>query len=401
MHIALVTRTYPPDTGWGGIGSYVFHLAGGLVSHDHRVTVLASFAESPGETKTGQVRVLRWLKPAPSPADECGAEVAEAVETLFQRDGVDVVEFPEHGAEGLLFQKRNPHCAVVVKMHGTNELCREGNAAWWKQPLLRFYRRGTVLAADAQERESARRAHVVVSPSEWLLRECRRRGWRFPAAVAMVRNPFDWGLAFGPAAEPDYHRQSVVWLGRLDRRKGAALLPGIIRRVWQEKADVSFEIIGQSMPRSGGDWRTWVERRLPARGAPLVSFHGGIPYPELPHLMAGHSLAVFASTWENCPYTQLEAMAIGMACVSASGGGARELGTNGVSVLQCARSEKEIAAALLLLVDNSALRRQIGEAARCVIQRDFAPEIIAAQMIEHYRTARTVAATGRTDGVLA
>lgn len=41
MRICLISREYPPDTGWGGIGAYTFNTARALHSAGHEVEVIA------------------------------------------------------------------------------------------------------------------------------------------------------------------------------------------------------------------------------------------------------------------------------------------------------------------------------------------------------------------------
>jgi glycosyltransferase involved in cell wall biosynthesis len=50
MRIAIMSREYPPETGWGGIGTYKFHLAYGLKALGHDVEVFSLSADSSPKT---------------------------------------------------------------------------------------------------------------------------------------------------------------------------------------------------------------------------------------------------------------------------------------------------------------------------------------------------------------
>jgi glycogen synthase len=41
MRICLISREYPPETGWGGIGAYTYQHANSLAALGHDVEVVA------------------------------------------------------------------------------------------------------------------------------------------------------------------------------------------------------------------------------------------------------------------------------------------------------------------------------------------------------------------------
>jgi hypothetical protein len=63
MKICLVSQEYPPETGWGGIGTYTRHLAKGLAARGHQVTVVSRSitAREIPLGHDGPVRVMRIL----------------------------------------------------------------------------------------------------------------------------------------------------------------------------------------------------------------------------------------------------------------------------------------------------------------------------------------------------
>src|SRR6185436_18135767 len=108
MRIALVSQEYPPETAKGGIGTQTFLKAHGLAGLGHQVHVIS---RSPNAERTegadGSVQVTRipgfdsrmavhteaadWLS--------YSTEVAAAVAGLHAKSPLDVVDFPEWGAE--------------------------------------------------------------------------------------------------------------------------------------------------------------------------------------------------------------------------------------------------------------------------------------------------------------
>ena len=127
MNIGLLSFEYPPETGFGGIGTYTWYHARALVKLGHRVTVLA------GATKTTELRseehdgvvVWRyrsdngWMRAAEKLGAfqlwwsrnrlENGASMYEGLNRLLDKHRFDVIEMPECGAEGLFIDPRKIH----------------------------------------------------------------------------------------------------------------------------------------------------------------------------------------------------------------------------------------------------------------------------------------------------
>ena len=49
MRLGLVSYEYPPQSGFGGVGTYVYRLAGALAKAGHEVVVLAGPTDVPEE----------------------------------------------------------------------------------------------------------------------------------------------------------------------------------------------------------------------------------------------------------------------------------------------------------------------------------------------------------------
>lgn len=78
----------------------------------------------------------------------------------------------------------------------------------------------------------------------------------------------------------------------------------------------------------------------------------------------------------------------GMACVSASGGGAAELGIHGIHHVRTERRPAAIASAIINLLQSPSCRERIGSAAKVHVHREFGAERIALKMIAAYETAQ-------------
>jgi len=126
MNICLISREYPPETGWGGIGTYTHSLAHGLAENGQGVYVLSYATGEEPVYKDGKVTVHRvkpkgmrgmWRLNSFFPVSpvlysrRIAARLAELVSTCK----IDIVETPEWQAEifWYLFKKINTGSTAV------------------------------------------------------------------------------------------------------------------------------------------------------------------------------------------------------------------------------------------------------------------------------------------------
>src|SRR5918996_5057092 len=138
MKIALLSFEYPPETGYGGIGSYTWYHARALVKLGHQVHVLAGANKSTqlkmnehdgvqvfrfrsdgllmrGFQKLERMR-LWWTKNRL----ENALSMFRAFQNLHQQHQYDVVEMPECGAEGFLIN-RFVRPNTFIKLHSPSQ----------------------------------------------------------------------------------------------------------------------------------------------------------------------------------------------------------------------------------------------------------------------------------------
>jgi len=116
------------------------------------------------------------------------------------------------------------------------------------------------------------------------------------------------------------HREVVLFLHRLSPRKGAELLPEIVRLVTAARPQVLFLIVGD------GPSRARVEESIVGAGLALhVRFTGWVPNRDVPRYYAAADLYIMPSLEEGFPRVLLEAMAMGTPFVAADVGGVREI----------------------------------------------------------------------------
>lgn len=407
MRVCLISREYPPDTGFGGIATFTRHLAHGLALNGHEVEVVSLSKDRVGTfedavedagvrqtirvhrvDKTGITKNLS-LVPLYTPYSQYCLGAATALWAKFlelhKERPFDVVDSPELLAEGLmpavtkaaplLVRLYTPHSKFIAEqLHNVTPS--------FDHQLVAMIERVAMLNADG-----------ITSPSDDLA-DFVARDLGYPREkIAIVRNPIDTS-EFSPEGEvalPSDGRLMVMFIGRLEERKGISYLVDAIPEVVSRFANVRFVIIGDDTKTGAGHSSVLEDlkerlRRTGCRGH--VEFIDRVPLASLPTYYRSADISIVPSVYDNSPYTCLEAMSCGNAVVGSSAGGTREYMVDGESgVVIPPRDSKAIAEALLELLSNDAERERLGRNARERVLANFDRKVIAGQTAALYEKA--------------
>ena len=403
MIIGLLSFEYPPETGFGGIGTYTWYHARALVRLGHQVHVLAgSTSEMPLTThQEGGVFVHRFRSGGPVMRAfsriaryRCGWtrlrlenawSMYQALKILKRRYTFDVLEMPECGAEGCLINslQKTP---TVVRFHSPSQL------------IMPFYdvSRADTVACSALERRAFKRATALTSCSAFLAGQVRTEmGVRVP--VTTIPNGIDLSLfdrepLLDVAGFPK-DRLTILFAGRMERRKGIHLC-GAIAETILRRHDVAFVFAGEDLFGYLADVTLPSLRKQQLRGS--VHYLGKLGLQELRSCMRRADILMLPSLWENCPYSCLEAMAASRAIVSSDQGGMPELIRDGSSGLLARSGDAEsFAAQIEALIESQELRERLGAAARRTVEQFHTDDRIARLSVEVYERCGAAAAGGR------
>lgn len=149
-------------------------------------------------------------------------------------------------------------------------------------------------------------------------------------------------------------RPVVLYVGRISREKGLAIVPGLARGLADTGLAARFVFVGDGPMR----------RELRA-ACPDACFLGERPHDDVPRLMASADMFLFPSRTDTLGNVVLEAQACGLPVIVSDAGGPRENIAVGESGFVCTGAGVEsFAARLAALAGNAALRREMGRAAR-------------------------------------
>jgi glycosyltransferase involved in cell wall biosynthesis len=396
LRIALLSFEYPPETGFGGIGTYTWYQARALARMGHRVHVLAGATEylPLRMSEHDGVFVHRYRfdglwRPLAAVLSagkyfwtkqrlENACCMYRALRQMMTRYDYDIIEVPECGAEGALITWliRIP---TIVRFHGPARLIMEH----YDVP------RADRVMCPWIEQIAIRGATSLNSCSQFLAREVSAR-LGVKRKVDVIYNGIDLALFDAePVADltslygcpPD--QITILFAGRMERRKGIHLC-GAIAEMILSRNDVMFLFAGEDL--FGYVRQTLLPLLAGKKLAGSIRYLGKLDFQELRACARAVDIYLLPSLWENCPYSCLEAMAAGRAIVCSDQGGMPELIEHGANGLVAGTGSPEsFAAQLQRLIDDRELRQALGFAARQTIERRFTDETIAAQTVSQYR----------------
>jgi glycosyltransferase involved in cell wall biosynthesis len=400
MKLGLLSFEYPPETGFGGIGSYTYYHARALARLGHEVHVIAGLNEKSPlcTTERGGLTVHRHrpggrimeLLSLPGRFKCWWSQqrlqnawaMHRALAILQRRLRFDLLEMPECGAEGLLINGV-ANFPTVVRFHSPARL------------IMPFY---DVPKLDHDlcswlEQRAIDRATALTSCSAFLAREAARR-LGVDAPIKVIPNGIDLDLfdndpstdacsRFGLPRE----KIKVFFAGRMERRKGIHLCAAIALALLREH-DVAFVFAGQDLFNYMSDVMLPALHAERLRGS--IHYLGKLDLHDVRCCLRVADIFLLPSLWENLPYSCLEAMAAGRAIVASAQGGIPEMiehGTNGL--LATPGDAASFIEQLQRLIRDAELRRNLGEAARRTVEERFTNDRVARVSAEFY--AETVA----------
>lgn len=248
---------------------------------------------------------------------------------------------------------------------------------------VRYYRRLKRLAWAAYQRrilDGASRVHALTVQEE---SDVLRAGVRAPVrvipngvnALAIEKVLRQGGDGGGP--QPPY----IVYLGRIDPRKGLDALIDAFSAVVAARSDVSLVLAG---PDLAGLWPTLRDRAQRAGLGEKVSYIGFIDGPAKYQLLARAEAFALPSVSEGMSLSLLEALACGAACVISNRCNLPEVQTQGAGRV-VEPTPTAFSSALLEILGDDGLRSSMRRNAERLARETFSIGRMADEMIRLYR----------------
>lgn len=397
LSIALLSVEYPPRS-THGVARSTHTLARGLAQLGHEVHVITrgdghrvrvedgvfvrevngfGLGRFEDFARSGYSNLTHWL--AHSQA------VYEEIAALRQDHELDIVDTPLWHLDGLVTLVADELPVVVRAVTAMKQIADVHAAPSPEAALL-----------GELEGELLERAAGVVSnthaTAETLERVYGYRGDGNEHAVVLYGLEPAPDAAVPPPRADDGGDVTVLFVGRLEGRKGVHDLFAAMPRVLESAPRARFVIAGEDnsrhdgfFAREGMDYPTWFGKRH-GKLAGRVEFLGFVTEERLDELYRGCDLFVAPSLYESFGLIYLEAMNYARPVIGCSAGGPREIIVDGeTGFLVPPEDPERLAAALVRLVTDAPLRHRMGRAGRARLLEKFTHTAMARGFAEFYR----------------
>jgi glycosyltransferase involved in cell wall biosynthesis/GT2 family glycosyltransferase len=392
LRIALVSQGFPPrDT--SGIARWTDELSQALAARGHVVHVITA-ADGP---RTIEYRHGVWVHAVPpehgatarAPVDlppgiqaRAAAVLAEA-RRIIAAFGLDVLSAPIWDVEGIL-------CAatldipVITSLHTAYRMVLPLKERWRADLSFRLHHVEKVIAAETWLLRHSRL--LLANSREICVELASLYGVALaPSRVALVPH----GVSPAPAPVPGEiavarerkGRLDLLFVGRIERRKGLDLLIEALLPLFGAYAELRLDVVGAPVPEEEA-YTALIERLqddLAARGhAERVTFHGYVDEAALAAHYAACDVFVVPSRFESFGLIAIEAMRFARPVVAAAVGGLAEIIEPGLTgVLFAPDSADALRLALAGLLADPAERRRMGRHAAAAFAERFTSVVMA------------------------
>jgi len=375
LNIAMLTSIpFPPEE---GIGIYVSNLSNELVKQGHEVIVITrgGLRAQILEFNKFVVFQLPFLMAYPVHVDIHGLFVKKFIKHM---QNIEILHI--HTPLPPPLRNVENTGGVVSTFHSTIY------AGSGKLELVDFRAiLGRILGILSKRIENAiiQYSDVLTVSSKSVALDLARYYNLNPSDIMVLGNAVD--NAFLQQGRSFVNRESdtIIYVGRLDYGKGLLDLIDSMKLIVAKRRSSKLVIVGKGP----------LLRRLMSRINKLglrknVEFKGFIAHSKLPFQYSCASLFVMPSYYEGMPTAVLEAMACGLPVVATAVHGNVDVVKNGVTgILVRPKEPRELARAILHLLDNPALRLELGSSAQRLVKEEFTWDEVVERALTAYNAA--------------
>jgi glycosyltransferase involved in cell wall biosynthesis len=198
--------------------------------------------------------------------------------------------------------------------------------------------------------------------------------------VTLINNGVDT-VRFHPAEKARSTTPVILYVGHLSPRKGVGDLLEAAGKLVESGLEHELVIIGGA-PDEGAAHAVAID----VARYPTVRYRGPLAPADMPAAYRDADVLCLPSWWEAMPLSVLEGMASGLPVVATDVGDVRTAVEHGrTGLLVRPREPDALAGALASLLRDPALRRRMGEDARCAAEERWADRTTWAQIQATYR----------------
>jgi glycogen synthase len=399
LRIALISYEMPPESGGGGIGTYISQISRLLVDAGHEVVVFCGSANSEQTVRYGNLKICR-IKETSRP--RFCETVAPHFRACHSRQPFDVVESPDYCADGVHIRRAYPRIPMIVKLHTPSFLFGydpdDSIKLLQKMRIVAgaLLRLRTPLIPRSEpimklEKEALRTADLLASPSQSIgLLVTKRLG--LPLEKLRV-----FPIPYIPSAKLlsvplDTCTNRITFVGRLEIRKGVIEIGAAIPKVLEVLPNVRFRFIGRDTPAPDGSesMMRYLQQML-GRSRDAVEFWGQVENDTVLSALADTDICMFPSRYDSFGLVCCEAMSAGRGVIGSTSGGMAEILNHGeCGLLVPPQNPDALANSMLELLRDPVKRSHMGKLARKRILEHYSADAVLKQQLACYEEAQRV-----------
>jgi glycogen(starch) synthase len=389
MKVCFLSREYPIETAWGGIGTYTHNISQALAEQGHEVHVISMSPRAKRTYLDGSVLVRRLyhrkrIRGAFPDRILYSFKVWRHVLKLIKEEGIDILEFPDYYSEGLFLSTQSP-IPLVVRCH-TPTFLTSSFSGWRGLPRAIDDRLAGILELIVIE--SATKVTCCSKALSYLIaKRCRID----LSTIEIIPNGIDTS-AFDRVHSSGFRKALcipnedpvILFLGMMNKLKGMELVTDLVPRILQDFPNVFFVFVGKAEMRPG-HYERKIKRALASSQKRRVIFAGPLYGTYKIRAIKESDFLIVPSLFENFPYVCLEAMACSKPVVASRVGGIPEIvedGKSGLTFNPTSISDFENCVARLLQDEDE--RLAMGRNARRILESKFTSEVTAKMTVQVY-----------------
>ncbi|MFC1919040.1 glycosyltransferase family 4 protein [Chloroflexota bacterium] len=367
MKIALIS---PYDFAYpGGVTNHIASLEHYLTQMGHEVKVIAPASQA---VSTFGDRFIPIGKPRPIPSSgsicriTISLKLASSIKAVLDKERFDIVHLHEPFmpmlCSAVLRFSNGPNIGTFHAFDG-----KPGYNLGWPLGALMLKRR-------------SRKIHGKIAVSKPAMGFASKY---VPGHYEIIPNGVDTKHFYpdvSPIEEFCDGKQNILFVGRLERRKGLDYLLKAYQQVKQEIPNSRLIVVGPGI-RPRKKYERWITQR----GLQDVVFIGFASYAELPrYYKTADVFCAPATSRESFGIVLLEAMAIGTPVVATNIEGYSKVVTHGKEgLLVPPKNSGELGRALISVMKDESLRQQMGNEGM-VTAKKYSWEQVAQRVLDYY-----------------
>lgn len=374
MHICFISSEYPI---WksGGVGSFLQTFGRALVKKGHKVSIVG-IGETQEDMKLIDEGVEIYRLPVTTAkfgkfllnTKRINAKIAD-INNQFK---IDIVESAEMG---LVFIKKISSIKYIIRLHGGHHFFAESENRkihWWQ---------------GLKEKMSFKNADGFIAVSDYVKSHTQKYLSFRNKPLATISIPIDTKL-FSPIVEITEDANNVTFAGTICEKKGIRQLIEAMGLLVEDYPDLQLHVYGREwFYKNGSSYTEMLKAKYKTIIDKCVTFHGVVPFNDLPKKYAEAFICVFPSHMETQGLVAPEAMAMKKPVVFSELGPGPETITNYKTGLLCnPHNVEDIAEKISWYLENPDKIKSITSNARAFVLKKFNLNTIIDKNIKFYES---------------